>query len=232
MTPTTDIIEEITTHCQRAIERALPVDVLGRLLILRLPEYEASWGLASGSGAVAAMAHGGGALDRAISLNVRAIVGWYASQGEARAAALAIASHELAHLVTARPDPVVTTAEATAIWNEVLGLPSTGGACWHCPRWAGAFFAITDQLKNVLPAVEHRTVIRLAWAGLRELGYSPLAILDVLAGLSLPESIGEAFAPDTAASLALMGACDSNEVRQSWIDRTYRKTLATPASAA
>jgi len=232
MMPTADLIAGIEAHCSQAIERALPVDVLGKLLILRLPEHETAWGLASGSGAVAAMAHGGGALDRAVSLNTTAIVDFYDSLDEARCAALAIACHEAAHLLTARPDPLVTHDEATAIWSEILTVPSIGGACWHPPRWAGSFFVAVDRLRGVLPLAEHRSVVRHAWSGLQGCGFQPLAILDALDGRELPESVAAAFAPDTAASLALMGACDSESAREAWINRTYQHTFATPANAA
>jgi len=233
MMPAADLIAGIEAHCSQAIERALPADVLGgRLLILRATAGEPSWGLASGSGRVAAVANGGAATDRAITLNVPAIIDYYKALDEARAAAVAIGCHELAHLLTAKPDPLVTHDEATAIWNEVLTMPSIGGVCWHCPRWAGAFFVAADRLKTVLPAVEHRAVIRLVWAGLRQHGFAPLEILDALTGLTLPASIGEAFAPGAAAALALAAVCDDELTRQAWIDRSFRKTSATSANAA
>jgi len=228
----TDIIEEITAHCQRVIERALPADVLGKLIVLPMLPSEDCWGLASGSGHIAARAHRGAATDRAIAMDVRAIVDFYGSLPEARAAALAIGCHEVSHLLVAKPDPETTTAEATAIWAEILTSPSIGGAGWHCPRWAGSFFVAVDRLRGVLPLGEHRRLVRHSWSGLRRYGFRPLEILDVLAGLSLPESIGAAFASDTAASLALMGACDDESARQAWIDRSTRKTLASVASAA
>jgi len=232
MTPTPDTIAGIETHCERALMAALPRDLRGRLLVLRLPEHETAWGLACGSGGIAAVAHGGTSLDRAIRLNAAAIITYYDSLDEAQCAALAIVAHEVAHILVSVPDPATTHAEAVAIWREVLVTPSVGGADRHCPRWAGAFFVIADRLKSVLPAVEHRAVIRLVWSGLRAHGFAPLVLLDVLAGRSMPESVAAAFAPDTAASLALMGACDSDEARQSWIDRTYQHTSASVADAA
>jgi len=231
MTPS-DIIEEITTHCQRAIERALPADLPGRLLILPVPEHESSWGLAVGDGRLAAQANGGGALDRAIRVNAGAIVGHHRSHEEDVAACLAVACHEVAHLLVSAPDRAATTAEAVAFWNEILATTPTGGAGLHAPNWAGSFFAIVDRLRGVLPLAAHRRLVRHSWSGLRRYGFRPLEILDALDGLSLPESVAATFAPGAGAALALVAACDDALTRQAWIDRSTRKALATSASAA
>jgi hypothetical protein len=232
VTPTADLIAEITDRCERVLMQALPADLPGRLMVLPMLPSENYWGLAVGDGRLSALANGGTVLDRAFRMNVAAILAYHAEHEEAVAVCLSVAAHELGHLLVAAPDRAATTAEAVAFWNEVLITQPTRGASLHCARWAGSFFVIVHHLKNVLPAREHRAVIRHAWAGLRGYGFEPLAMLDALDGLSLPELVGEAFAHGAPASIAVAGVSDDDPARQAWMDRANRKTLADVASAA